>query len=135
MPLSPEMRGKLADRFAALGASVPVSLVGPDLRCETVEDAERLVARFEAWLVVFAELSDDVSTNDNLADLTDTGLHDDRALLIRLYNTFDKLVVALETAIRATREGGIPWEQTRDMVVPPRADSIDPRILVIKDPS
>lgn len=111
MTLSPAMRQKLAERLAERGESLPVSLVGPDLRCETVEDAERLVARFEKWLVVFAELSADISTNDNLADLTDTGLHDDRSSLVRLYNTFDKLVVDLETAIRATREDGIPWEQ------------------------
>jgi hypothetical protein len=113
------------DRLAALGERVPMSLVGPDLRCETVEDAERLVGRYEKWLVIFAELSADLSTNDNLADLTDTGLdddpglNDDRASLIRLYNTFDKLVVDLEAAIRATREEGIPWEQTRDMAAPP----------------
>ena len=114
MTLSPEMRDKLADRFAALGPCVSVRLVGPDLYCETVEDAERLVDRFEKWLVVFAELSADISTNDNLADLADTGLNDDRSSLVRLYNTFDKLVIDLETAIRATREHGVPWEQTRD---------------------
>ena len=112
MTLSPQMRQKLADRLAARGESLPVSLVGPDLRCETVEDAERLVARFEKWLVVFAELSADLSTNDNLADLTDDPTHnDDRSSLVRLYNTFDKLVVDLETAIRTTREEGIPWER------------------------
>ena len=113
MTLSPQMRQKLTDRLAALGEREPVSLVGPELRCETVEDAERLVARFESWLVVFAVLSADISTNANLADLTDDPTcNDDRSSLIRLYNTFDKLVVDLETAIRATREEGIPWEQT-----------------------
>ena len=114
MTLSPAMRQKLAERLAERGESAPVSfvasLVGPDLRCETVEDAERLVIRFEKWLVVFAELSADLSTNDNLADLTDTSLPDDRSSLVRLYNTFDKLVIDLETAIRATRDDGIPWE-------------------------
>ena len=112
MTLSPQMRQKLADRLAARGESLPGSLVGPGLRCETVEDAERLVARFEKWLVVFAELSADLSTNDNLADLTDDPTrNDDRSSLVRLYNTFDKLVVDLETAIRGTREEGIPWER------------------------
>jgi hypothetical protein len=129
------------DRLATLGERGPVSLVGPDLRCATVEDAERLVARFEKWLVVFAELSADISTNDNLADLTDTGLDDDRSSLVRLYNTFDKLVVDLKTAIRATREEGIPWEQTRDMGPPPEnviaartiigTGTIDPRFTVV----
>jgi hypothetical protein len=141
MTLSPEIRQKLTERLAALGEHVPVSLVGPDMRCATVEDAERLVARFEKWLVVFAELSADLSTNDNLADLTDTGLHDDRSSLVRLYNTFDKLVVDLETAIRATREEGISWEPTsRDFpahtsVIAARkitgTGSIDPSIFII----
>ena len=124
MTLSPAMREKLAERLAERGESAPVSfvesLVGPDLRCETVEDAERLVIRFEKWLVVFAELSADLSTNDNLADLTETGLDDDRCSLVRLYNTFDKLVVDLETAIRATREDGIPWEITGTGTIGPR---------------
>ena len=124
MTLSAAMRQKLAERIAERGESLPVSLVGPDLRCETVEDAERLVIRFEKWLVVFAELSADLSTNDNLAHLTDTGLHDDRSSLVRLYNTFDKLVVDLEIAIRATREDGIPWEQTRDMMATQPPESV-----------
>ena len=133
MTLSPAMRQKLTERLTERGEIVPVSLVGPDLRCETLEDAERLVARFEKWLMVFAELSADLSTNDNLADLADTGLDDDRSSLVRLYNTFDKLVVDLETAIRATREEGIPWEQTRDMIAAPDRVMPGPIVPTTKD--
>jgi len=125
MTLSPEMRQKLADRLAALDARVPVSLVGPDLRCETVEDAERLVARFETWLDVFAALAHDADT-----------VREDRSSLTRLYDTFSKLVADLEAAIQATRERGIPWEQTRDTVATeekPLASNPHPMQPVIKD--
>jgi hypothetical protein len=125
------MRLKLAKRLAARGAPVPVSLVGPDLPCETVEDAERLVARFgfELWLRAFAELSADASTNDNFADLADDANEDDRASLIRLYKIFDKFVVDLKTAIRTTREDGVPWGQTRDMAAEHRACITAARII------
>lgn len=132
MTLTPLMQQLLRERLAAIDVPVPTSLVAPDLRCQTVEDAERLAVRFGTWIHVFAELAEEARATA-----------EDRASLSRLVDTFGKLVADLETAIRATRDRGVPWEQAseaaftepRPSVVAARRitgdGSIDPGIITI----
>lgn len=127
MPLSPHVRQRLLERLSAI-ESQKIVLTGPDLRCATVEDAERLVVRFTAWLDGFSELS---------ATCT---LDEDRLVLAELHATFSGLVTDLKVAIRATRDRGVPWEDTKDFTagtVAARSVSgtgvIDPNIAIIGD--
>lgn len=127
MPLSPHVRQRLLKRLSAI-ESQKIVLTGPDLRCATVEDAERLVVRFTAWLEGFSDLS---ATCD---------LEEDRLVLAELHATFHGLVADLKVAIRATRDQGIPWEDTKDFTagtIAARSISgtgfIDPNIAVTGD--
>lgn len=112
MTLSSQMRQELLTRLAAAETKVgTIQLVGPELHCETVEDAEKLVDRFSTWQLIFADLR-------KAAELPE-----DREGLARLHATFEPLVIDLRNAIHRTRDHGVPWEQTRTIA--------DPRIGII----
>lgn len=123
MPLSPEMREKLITRLAAVdGAAEPIRTVGPDLRCETVEDAERLARRIAAWQGIFHDLG------------SASSLEEDRGAFAQLAQLWSGVADDLAAAIRATREDGLPWGETKDVVAAREIEgggTIDPRIAVV----
>jgi len=129
MPLSPQMRQDLLARLAAADTSAgPIRLVGPELHCATVEDAEKLVHRFTGWQRIFIELRK-----------TST-LREDRESLGRLYDTYEALLVDLKNSIHLTREHGVPWEKTHGVAertiqnefTRPRAWSLGDRVRVLR---
>ncbi|HSX22395.1 MAG TPA: hypothetical protein VLE97_06420 [Gaiellaceae bacterium] len=103
MTLTPPMQQLLRERLASIDVPAPARLVAPDLRCQTVEDGERLAARFGTWIRVFCELAEDARATPS-----------DQVSLGTLADTFDKLVASLETAIHAARDRGVPWEQASE---------------------
>jgi hypothetical protein len=123
MPLSPEMNEKLVARLTAVdGFDIPIHTVGPDLRCATVEDAERLVQRIAAWQVIFHDLR-----------ATST-LEEDRSIFDQLAALWSDVADDLAPAIRAAREDGVSWEATKDIVAAREitgVGTIDPRIAIV----
>lgn len=112
MTLSLPMRQELLTRLAAVDtAAGTIRLVGPELRCETVEDAEKLVERFTVWQRIFADLR-------KIAELPD-----DREGLARLHDTYETLLIDLRNAVHLTRTHGVPWEQT--------CTAPDPRLAIV----
>jgi hypothetical protein len=122
MPLSPEMNEKLVTRLIAVdGFDIPIH-TGPDLRCATVEDAERLVRRIAAWQVIFHDLR-----------ATST-LEEDRSIFDQLAALWSDMADDLTPAIRAAREDGVSWEETKDIVAAREiagVGTIDPQIAVV----
>src|SRR4029077_16510879 len=118
MPPSREMREKLTDRLAAV--SMPaIHIMGPDMRCATVEDAERLSDRLKSWLDIFIELE------------ASSTLEDDRVALPKSFEAIPERYADLETAIFATRTAGVPWEETRNLIAARNisgSGTIDPRL-------